>query len=235
MNRLGCRALVGLVAGLLLPSAARAQITIVPDPARTIYVAGRGVVSVVPDTAEVTLGVAVRDVELKKAKTTVDSAMQRMIAVAEHLGIVPADMRTSSMNVAPQYGDDASRRFLGYDVTRSVTVTVRDLAKLEPLLDGAIDAGANREFDVSLSSSRFAQLKQEALSKAIADCRAQAEFAAAKLGLRVGAVRSASLTKASGGFASAYVTSGPRFLPGQITVDAEAAVTFILDEAEARK
>src|SRR5262245_35705284 len=98
--------------GLLLPvsciallSIASAQVTIVPDRARTVYVTGRGVLSVTPDTATVTLGVFARDADLKKAKGAVDSAIQRVIAVGERLQLKAGDLKTSSVNVSPQYAD----------------------------------------------------------------------------------------------------------------------------------
>ena len=237
MARKSRRNVIVAVAYLLFATSALAQVTIVPDPARTIHVTGRGALSVDPDTATVTLGVAARNQDLKTAKATVDSTIQRLIALAVQLHIGAADLKTSGMNVVPQYRDDTSEQFLGYDVTRSVTVSLRELQRLEQLLDGAIEAGANREFDVTLSSSREAQLKQEALSKAITDAKAQAEYTASRFGLRVGAVRSVSLNKVSGAFSTSagYVTRTARFLPGQITVDAEASVSFILEEIERAK
>lgn len=102
---------------------------------------------------------------------------------------------------------------------------------LERLLDGAVGAGANRDFDVDLRSSRATQLKTEALALALANAKARADFAAAKLGLRVGAVRNVSLDRPGDVVSSAvgYSGSAARFLPGQIDVTAEASVTFVLD------
>ena len=243
------RAMRGLVLGVATgclqaaPAWTQSQINIVPDPARTISVTGRGSVSVVPDTATTTLGVAVRDLDLAKAKSGVDGVLQKLLALAKQLQVAEADLRTSSINIDPEYDfqEHSVRQFVGYSVSRSVTITLRDLQKLEQLLDGAIQAGANRDFDVSLSSSREAELKQEAVAKAIADAKRQAEFAAEKLGLRLGAVRNASLNKVSGtelsSVTSNYTRAAPdaRFLPGTITVNAEAFVSYLLEEGTAQR
>jgi uncharacterized protein YggE len=220
------------MAALVFSSNATAQITIVPDPARTIHVTGHGALSVAPDTATITVGVFARDTDLKKAKGTVDGAIQKIIAIGERLQVQPGDLKTSRLNVNPQYESEGAQRFVGFDVTRSATFVLRDIARLEPLLDAAIDAGANRDFDVELASSRESQVKQDALTRALTDARAQAEHAAGTLGLHVGAVRSVTLNKAAATYATAsnYAIPGARFLPGQIKIDAEASVSFLLED-----
>ena len=82
-------------------------------------------------------------------------------------------------------------------MTRSVTVVLKQLESLDLLLDGAVQAGANRDFDIELTSSRADELKPEATAQALADARAQANAAAEQLGVKVVSVRSIDLEGAS--------------------------------------
>jgi uncharacterized protein YggE len=139
-------------------------------------------------------------------------------------------------SVEPRYDPEHVTRLLGFEVTRSITVTLRDLAKLDALLDGAVQAGANRNFDVSVSTSQEERLRKEALQKALDDARVQASFAAERLGVRLGVVRSINLTSGGGtintSVASAQTFGSPsaKFLPGVIRISASVSVDFTLQD-----
>jgi uncharacterized protein YggE len=226
---------------VFVPSGARAQVR---DAPHSLSVTGHGVVWAEPDTARVTVGVMAREVDLKEAKASVDTAVGRLATVADTLPADTRDLKISSINVYPRYATGGSDAFLGYEVTRSVAVTLRDVARLEGFLDDAIEAGANRDFSVSLTSSREAGLKLEAQALAIASARTQAEHAAAELGLRLGAVPGVHVAESLGTFMNKplgaaspgwdYEASGGRFLPGRIEFRAEASATFRNETGDTR-
>lgn len=215
---------------------ADAQITIVPDTSRSIHVTGRGSVTVVPDAATVDLGVFAIDNDPKRAKAVVDTAIGRIVSLAKSLGVGTDSLRTAAVNIEPRYDAENPTRFRGYEVTRSITAMLRDLDKLDALLDGAVAAGANRNFDVTVTSSREAELKRQAMSLAIDNAKAQADLAARQLGVRVGPVRSINLNRTGIGEAVTVSSSmivaatSARFLPGTIKVDAEVSVTFAIED-----
>jgi uncharacterized protein len=228
------RVLVAVLSLLLfdVQRSAHAQMSIVPDTTRAIYVTGRGAVVSAPDMATVRLGVFAMSPDLPKVKATVDGVVTRIVRLASDIPVAPKDITTSSIYVAPQYAGDDPSMFRGYEVTQSVTVTLRDLTKLQHLLDGAIAAGANRDFDVDVASSREHELKREAMARAIEDAKEQARFVAERLGLEVGPVRSASLNKSFTTTASAatYSAAAATFLPADVKIDAELSVTFYVSD-----
>jgi uncharacterized protein YggE len=219
-------------------SGASAQVTVVPDTSRVIHVTGRSTVSAKPDTATVGLGVFAVDPVAKKAKATVDQTIARIVQLARELQVPDTDLRTGAVNIAPRYADEYESKMLGYQVTRTVTIVLRDLEKLDALLDGAVAAGANSAFDVELSSSKQEQLRQQALEAAVDAAKAQAQAIVQRLGARLGAVRTINLEKApvAVSYSVARVAANAaKFLPGDIKVDAEVSLTFLLEEASSGK
>lgn len=216
-------------------SAGAAQITIVPDATRSVSVTGRGSVSTVPDMASAEVGVSVVDPDAKKAKAAVDASVARIVSLAKALGIAEDALTTAAVNIEPRYDENNPIRLRGYEVAQSVTAVVRDLAKLDAFLDGAVQAGANRNFNVTVSSSREASLKQQALRLAIDAAKEQADAAARQLGVRLGAVRSINLNPTTAyASASASLAAGvasARFLPGTINIGADVAVVFLIDDS----
>jgi uncharacterized protein YggE len=212
-----------------------AQTTILtPDTSKTVSVTGHGSVSTVPDTASADVGVSIVDSDARKAKAAVDATVAKILSVAKGLGVAEVDLRTAAVNIEPRYDEKDRTRLRGYEVTQSVTATIHDLSKLDSFLDGAVQAGANRDFNVTLSSSREAALKQQALKLAIDAAKEQADAAARQLNVRLGAVRSINLNTGNYGQASlasrVSVSDSSRFLPGTITIDANVGVVFLIED-----
>jgi len=212
-----------------------AQTTILtPDTSKTVSVTGHGSVSTVPDTASADVGVSIVDSDARKAKAAVDATVAKILSVAKGLGVAEVDLRTAAVNIEPRYDEKDRTRLRGYEVTQSVTATIHDLSKLDSFLDGAVQAGANRDFNVTLSSSREAALKQQALKLAIDAAKEQADAAARQLNVRLGAVRIINLNTGNYGQASlasrVSVSDSSRFLPGTITIDANVGVVFLIED-----
>jgi uncharacterized protein len=228
--RPGCLLLLALSA----TSGVSAQVMFASDPTPRVTVVGIGEVEATPDTASVTLGVYVLDPDLRKAKASADTSVSRLLDVAKALAIASRDVSSSVLNIEPKYSDPGKPEFLGYEVSRSVTVTLRELSKLDALVDRAIDAGANREFDVALSSSAIRELQDRAMALAMEDAKAQASRLATGFGAKLGAVRvigpsSGSNTMRLATGATVHFGTGT-FAPGTITAKSEISVTFLLEQ-----
>src|SRR5260221_6575820 len=172
-----------------------AQMTFVPDQTRSLSVTGYGSVTSHPDVAAVKLGVFAIETDVGKAKDAVNLVVNRLLALAAKLNITKEDLFTASIYISPQYMDGDPSKFRGYEVTRSVNLTVHDLTVLPRLLDGAVEAGANRDFDITLKSSREPDLKKQATAVAIDNARAQPDFPADRLPSGSGPIRSISFDK----------------------------------------
>jgi uncharacterized protein YggE len=181
--------LAGLAALSLVPLA-----TLAADDARprTVNVSGMGEVAAEPDLARVTLGVEARKPTLAEARTEVSAAIDRVLKLTRELGIDPKQVNATRVQVQPEYNwnpKDRKRVLLGYVVSRQVQVELRDLEKLGPLLERAVDAGSNQVGDPALDSSRRKDLEREAMSLAVQDARLNAEALARAAGVRLGPVR----------------------------------------------
>jgi hypothetical protein len=178
-----------LLAALLIPAGqARAD----EGRPRTVSVTGQGEVSARPDMARVTLGVEARRPTLAAARTEVTAAVDRVLALTRDLRIDPKFVNATRLQVQPEYSwneKDRKRVLLGYMVSRQVEVELRDLDQLGPLLERAVDAGANQLGEAALDSTRRKELERQALSLAVKDAQANAEVLASAAGARLGPVR----------------------------------------------
>src|SRR5262249_6284309 len=83
-------------------------------------------------------------------------------------------------------------RIIGYVARNEVEVETRQIANVGKLLDAAVAAGANRISSLEFTLSDRSQQLREALTKAGAEARAQAESIAAALGVKLKNVVSAN-------------------------------------------
>jgi len=169
-----------VVTGTLWTSRASAQPTppAGEEPLNTITVSGAGSVNVTPDTAMVVLGVESEDQSLEAAQ---DDASTRLAAITEVLtaaGVAAEDIQTASygVNPIPRYDDEGNYRGIqGYQVSTSLSVTVRDTTILGKLLDDAVGAGANAVYGISFFVDDPSGPESEARALAVQDARAKAD------------------------------------------------------------
>ena len=189
--KLACTALSLVLLTSLLPSAF-AQAPNESRP-RTVAVSGQGEVQAEPDRAWVMLGIQVRQVKLDEARAEVNKKVDAVLKLTRELKIDSKYVRSTRINVQPDYSyDNNTRNLLGYFVTRQVEVDLRNLEQLGQLLERAADLGVNQLGDPRLDSSKRAELEREALAKAVADARLNAETLVKAAGGRLGPVRSMS-------------------------------------------
>ena len=103
---------------------------------RTIVVSGHGTVTVTPDIANISLGVQTTAPTGAEALETVSVKSTALVETMKGLGIAVADLQTSGLNLWPQYADDGVD-IRGYNASVSVNVTVREVARVGEIVDGA--------------------------------------------------------------------------------------------------
>ena len=160
-------------------------------PYRSIHVTGEASVEAPPDFAQVTLGVSTTAKEASKAMAGNAEATTALIATLKSEGIAAADIQTSRVSVSRQFFRLLPRSTKkpstpGYVVGNMVTVTVRDLPRLGPLLDRAVGSGANTVHGVSFGRSNQSALLAKARPLALAEARRKAEIYAAAAGTNIG-------------------------------------------------
>lgn len=182
--------LAGIAAGAVVAATAHAQQAEQP---RTIGVSGQGEVRAEPDRATVTLGVEARKPKLEDARADVARTVEAVLKLTRDLKIDPKLVRSTRVNVQPEYNWGAQnanqRTLIGYYVARQVEVELHDLEKLGQLLERATDLGINQLGEPRLDSSKRQDLVREALAKAVADARQNAEVIAKAAGAKLGTAR----------------------------------------------
>lgn len=219
----------------LLAIACFAKLTLGED-SRTVAVSGHGEIEVEPDIAVVEMGIYVFDRDLLKAKQETDGKITSVLGVYKKLGIKLEDVRTTEMNAKPKYkqrNDDWE--FVGYEITRSVRVTVRQMTQLNDVLKKSIEAGANRLEEISLSSSKGEELKDQALTQAIENAKRRATRLANGFGAKVGKVITIEDGRHSDGeirynLLFAPVFGDAAYQPGRIKITADVQVILGLTD-----
>src|SRR5262245_21986328 len=101
---------------------------------RLISLNGHGEVKAKPDMAVVNVGVMTQAPTAREALTQNTQAMEKVFSSLKASGIDAKDIQTSNFMVNPRYQYDQNNaqppRVVGYDVSNSVTVSVRKLETL---------------------------------------------------------------------------------------------------------
>src|ERR1700744_63700 len=107
---------------------------------RWVEVTGEGSVGAAPDFARVTLGVTNTGKTAGEAMAANAKAANALVALIKAEGVAPADIQTSDVSISPMFsqpspGQTTPETITGYSVSNNVSVIVRDIPRLGPLLD----------------------------------------------------------------------------------------------------
>lgn len=153
-----------------------------------IYVVGHGEASAPADRASVSFNLTATDTDQSQAKEAVNARSEAVFKLVDQLGIDRDDFQAYAISSEPQYSYNSSGRkpdFLGYKVTRSFSVTLRDLAKYHALIDGLFNLKVDSLRGATAYSSKARELLAAAADQALQNARAQAEIIAKQSGMRL--------------------------------------------------
>lgn len=175
---------------LLFPAAAPAQ---EPSPP-FLTVTGNGTVTVDPDQANVRIGVETEEPAARDAQLEANRIASAILGAMRDLDIRPEAVQTSRLVLSPIYERPSPQqerrepRVIGYRATNTVSVELRDLTRIGPVLDAAIEAGANRIEGVEFGLQNDSEARRGALVAAVEDARMKAETIARALEVPLGPV-----------------------------------------------
>jgi uncharacterized protein len=232
-------ALLGLavLAGCATPATPAQPVS---NPAsHTISVTGSGLAYGAPDIAVAQIGVQSRNPEPSAALDDANAKMTAIMAALKELGVADKDVQTSDFSVYAQQDIDPqtgqAKATITYIVDNTVSITMRDLTKVGPVLGQVVAAGANNIYGVSYTVSDQSKLEAEARDKAMADAKARAEQLAKAAGVTLDQpmtiseytngpqpVMRADLAQGAAGAKSVPVSSG------QIQVNLQINVTYLI-------
>jgi uncharacterized protein YggE len=154
-------------------------------------VSGEGKVTVVPDTGLVDLGINLTRPSVKSAQTDVNNIINAISADTKKLGVDAKDLKTSNYSIYPEYDyRTGTGRITGYRVSASLTIKVRDLEKINSVIDTATADGANTVSGIQLTvdDEKQKQLLQQAREEAITEAKTKAESLARAAGITLGRI-----------------------------------------------
>jgi hypothetical protein len=213
-------------------------------------------VRVVPDLADLSFDIEVRNVDLTAARKEQAARARKVLATLRAAGVAEADLQSSQVQITPNYGDPQAQiegvRF--YIISQSIICTLHDVKKVPDVTAEAVAAGVTGVRDVGLRTSQLHQFRDEARAKAVRAAREKAVALADAFGAKVG--RPYNISEAPdfpvGGLflnntkvqnempATAVPPSNrnagaagdgttPAFAPGTISITASVSVSFLLE------
>jgi Uncharacterized conserved protein len=156
-----------------------------------IVTSGTASVDATPDIATLAIEVNIAAKDAATAKKQADERVGQYLTFLEKSGVAKKDIRSANLRTEPDYDYQNGKSILkGYRAVRTVEVTLRQLDKLNALLDAALKAGLNEIRSVSLGVAQPDAYKDKARKAAIDDAVHQAKELAAGFNSKLGPVYS---------------------------------------------
>jgi uncharacterized protein YggE len=154
-----------------------------------INVFGSYLVRVDPDFAIFDLAVNATDASPRSAFAKARDAAATVRRFLSDARVPDSHIRTSEMSLqeAEEYRNGERRR-IGFMANIGFQIVTGALDQVEPLLAGAVEAGANRVTRVAFRTSRLRDIRAEARRQAFTRARAKAELFAAAANVKLGHV-----------------------------------------------
>ncbi len=154
-----------------------------------IWVTGVGEVTVIPDIAMLSLGVETQAATVAEAQQEAAQAMDAVMGVLADFGIEDADIKTQVYSVQPvRRYDNGIETLIGYRVTNTVGVKIRNIDDAGGIIDAAVTAGGDsiRVNSISFTVDDPDVYNEEAREAAMADAEARAKQLADLGGVKLG-------------------------------------------------
>jgi uncharacterized protein YggE len=170
---------------------------IAPAGFDSIEVIGVGKSTGIPDVASLSLGVAVMADSVSDAKGEADASLQHVLDALSEQGVDDEDISTVHFSIHPEFDYSSDeRRVIGYRVSNSLSVVVRDIDSVGSIIDASVEAGGdNLVFNgVSFSFTDTAAMEREAREAAVQDMQDKAAQLAEFSGRELGSLKKLSET-----------------------------------------
>ncbi len=213
------------------------EAVILTNQQQGIWVNGQGKVAVVPDVAQITLGIQAQEPTVADAQREATAAMNRVVSALTGNAVASKDIQTQrfSIQVVTRYDDKTQREVvIGYLVTNVVTAKIRALDQTGAIIDAVAMAGGDLTriegiaFSIDDPTTYYAQSRE----KAMTDAKAKAEQIARLSGVTLGkpTLISESVTLPSPVPIKAGTPGQTPISPGEISVIATVQVVYAISE-----
>ena len=237
------KATLTVCAVLVLSALSMAQNPTLNALPNTVFVGADGKFETVPDIALIQFNISA---QADSAKDGYDQAAKQAEATRQVLranGIDPKSAEIGFFSVNPQYDwKNAKHKVIGYQVTTSVSLKLRDFSKIGPVTQQLADASVSESQSLSYTLDSTDEAKGKAVSDAYRRARASAQSLATASGRTLGELSYASvdtfenirviapMQRRAVPMAMAAQGSAPteEFSPQNVTVTAHVNAMFVL-------
>ncbi len=215
-----------------------------PSSYRSFSVSGEGKIVVVPDIARFTFsvitegGMGVSDLQLTNTTKT-----NKVLEFLKSKEIDAKDIKTEGYSLSPRYqyfschkdGVCPPPEIIGYSVSQTVSVKIRDFKKIGEILSGAVANGANSVSDLSFTVDDLVTVESQARTEAIKQAKEKAEAIAKGGNFRIGKLLSIQeggfyapmeMEKGYGIGGGGAVSASPAIEPGSQEVTVNMTLSF---------
>ncbi len=152
----------------------------------TISVAGEGKVYTKPDIVLVNLSVVSEDKKVADVQKENTKKTNQVIKFLKDSGIEEKDIKTTNYNLYPSYNyEEKTPKIIGYRLTQTLEVKIKDLDKVGKILEGAAGLGVNQIGSLYFRVDKDEEFKEEARKLAIEDAKKKAKKLASQLGVKL--------------------------------------------------
>lgn len=156
----------------------------------TLTVTGTGKISTTPDAARITFGVETTGKTAKEAQQNNNKLINQVIKALTSQGIASKDIQTQNFSVRPEYNYEARNKgekpeIIGYRVSNQINLLMHNTSNIGPIIDAAINAGANQVNGLYFLKENQKEDQKLALQKAVLDAQAKAQAMAEALNAKI--------------------------------------------------
>jgi uncharacterized protein YggE len=183
-------AVLVLVGGL---AAGQEHPTITAQP-NTVFVGADGKFEANPDTALVQFNISAQENDSRTAYERASKQAEQVRQILRSNGIEPAAAQLGSFSLEPVYDyKQAKRKLVAYRVNVSVSLKLKDFAKIAPIVQQLSDSDITEEQSISYTLDDIDAAKTKAVEDAYRRARASAEAVAHAGGRTLGELSYASV------------------------------------------
>jgi len=161
----------------------------------SITVDGKGEMMVKPDLATLSFSVTEEKMDISKATDAVNAKIGGIINNLKSNGVEEKDIKTTSYSINPRYDyisaqvypyNSGKRVLAGYEVSQSVTIKIRDLAKAGKIIADLGGYGVTDMSGLSFTNDKYDDLVKQVRSDAINQAKEEAKKLSKELGVKLG-------------------------------------------------
>jgi uncharacterized protein len=155
-------------------------------------VVGSGTVYAKADIANIEVGLRT-GTKKTAAEATTDSTnkMNKIIEALKKLNIDEKDIKTSNYTLSPVYNwtQAKGQELIGYEVTQTIDLKIRDLTKIGDVIAKTTEQGANQIGNISFTIDDEFTLKNQARALATGKAKEKAQMIARESGMKLGEIK----------------------------------------------